>query len=51
MAEITIVDPYKGKKYSETSMAELDKYPTHPMIKVPGTGKASWDRTIGRWVV
>lgn len=49
--QIEIKDPYKGKKYSETFMAELDKYPTHPMLKVPGTGKAVWDRTIGRFVV
>jgi hypothetical protein len=51
MAEIQVVDPFKGKKYSVTYMSEMDKNPTHPMIKVPGTGKASWDRTIGRWVV
>lgn len=46
-------DPYKGMKYSEIIAAEPDKFRErpHPLRKVAGTGKASWDATIGRYVV
>lgn len=45
-----IVDPYKGKKYSDIHPKGAPN-PTHPMIQVPGTGQASWDAQLERWVV
>lgn len=50
-----IVDPYKGMKYSD--IIELpqnkglfdEKVP--PLKRVPGTGKASWDASMGKYVV
>jgi hypothetical protein len=49
---IEVTDPFKGKKYSETTMARLmSKFPTHPLLKVAGTGKASWDPELERYVV
>lgn len=45
-----VVDPYKGKTYSMINPKGAPN-PTHPMIPVPGTGKASWDAQIERWVV
>lgn len=55
MREVT--DPYKGMKYSdiiaglvgEARKAYTDVIP--PLKRVAGTGKASWDATIGRYVV
>lgn len=53
MREVT--DPYKGMKYSDIIELPQNKglyrEAPHPVIKVPGTGQASWDATIARWVV
>lgn len=45
-----VVDPFKGKKYSDI-YPQGESRPTHPLLKVAGTGKAVWDREIARWVV
>jgi hypothetical protein len=50
MAEITVIDPYKGKKYSDIHPKGAP-FPTHPLKKVAGTGKASWDAQQERYVV
>lgn len=47
---IEVKDPFKGLKYSDIR-PQGEPRPTHPMIKVPGTGKASWNSDIARWVV
>lgn len=49
-------DPYKGLKYSEIIILNDDnrrKYreTPHPLKSIAGTGQASWDASIGRWVV
>lgn len=54
MREVT--DPYKGMKYSDiidlnADNRKLYRETPHPMMGVPGTGQASWDATIARWVV
>ncbi len=53
MREVT--DPYKGMKYSDIielpQNKSLYRETPHPMMSVPGTGQASWDATIARWVV
>lgn len=52
-----VVDPFKGKKYSEIleslSGDDRAKYyeRPHPLIKVPGTASAIWAPAFGRWVV
>lgn len=51
-----VVDPYKGMKYSDIISLNEDnvrlyREARHPMTRVPGTGQASWDSTISRWVV
>lgn len=53
---IEIKDPYKGLKYSEVIDLNEDnrrKYreAPHPLRAIAGTGRASWDASIGRWVV
>lgn len=50
MAEIIVNDPYKGKKYSDIHPKGAP-FPTHPLKKVAGTGKASWDAQQERYVV
>lgn len=40
----------KGKKYSELHPNGAPR-PTHPLLKVAGTGKARWDAQLERWVV
>lgn len=50
MAEITITDPFKGKKYSDI-YPQGEPKPTHPLLKIAGTGKATWEPEIGRFVV
>lgn len=50
MAAIEIVDPYKGKKYSDIHPEGAPR-PTHPLLKVAGTGKAWWDAHLERYVV
>ena len=44
------IDPFKGKKYSDI-YPKGEPRPTHPLLKVAGTGKASWDSELGRFVV
>lgn len=54
---IEVKDPFKGMAYS----AILDslsgdrrksyRETPHPLRKIAGTGKASWDAEIGRFVV
>lgn len=57
MADITVVDRFKGVPYSQImeslSSEDRKKYveKPHPMIKVPGTGQAEYCTSIGRWVV
>lgn len=51
-----VVDPYKGMKYSDIITLNEDnvrlyRERPHPMIKVPGTGQASWNPWNGRWEV
>lgn len=45
-----VVDPYKGKTYSQINPKGAPR-PTHPLLKVAGTGHASWDAQLERWVV
>lgn len=55
MREVT--DPYKGKTYSlilESLTGDARKAyveQPHPMIKIPGTGTAEYNTSLGRWVV
>lgn len=50
MAAFDVVDPFKGIKYSESCPQGAPR-PTHPLMKIAGTGKASWDAQLERWVV
>lgn len=50
MNTIEVTDPYKGKKYSDINPKGAPR-PTHPLLKVAGTGHASWDAQLERWVV
>jgi hypothetical protein len=50
MAAIEVIDPFKGKKYSDTNPKGAP-VPTHPLLKIAGTGKATWDAQLERWVV
>ncbi len=50
-----IVDPYKGMKYSDIielpENRKLYRENPSPVLRVPATGMAGWDASIGRWVV
>jgi hypothetical protein len=50
MSVIEVIDPYKGKKYSDINPKGAPR-PTHPLMRVAGTGRASWDSQLERWVV
>lgn len=39
-----------GKTYSQFNPKGAVR-PTHPLLKVAGTGKASWDPQLERWVI
>lgn len=45
-----VQDPFKGKKYSDI-YPKGEPRPTHPLLKMAGTGKAVWDSEIARFVV
>lgn len=45
-----VVDPFKGKKYSQINPKGAPR-PTHPLLKVAGTGQAVWDAQLERYVV
>jgi len=47
---IEVKDPFRGKKYSDIN-PKGEPRPTHPLMKVAGTGKAEWSPELGRWVV
>jgi hypothetical protein len=54
MKEIT--DPYRGMKYSDIVVLDADHFARyyeapHPLARIAGQAKASWDPTISRWVV
>lgn len=56
MAAFEVKDPYQGKKYSDIitmneTNVKLYRENPHPLKKIAGTAKASWDATISRWVV
>lgn len=52
-----VIDPFKGMPYSQIldSLGSEARKPYRdtipPLRRVAGTGKASWDATIGRYVV
>lgn len=49
-----IQSPYKGgiMEFKLGDVPESRKWDRkHPILKVPGTGLARWDKYIGRWVV
>jgi hypothetical protein len=39
-----------GRKYSDFNPRGV-LVPTHPVLPIAGTGKASWDAQLERWVV
>lgn len=47
---IEIKDPFKGKTYSMI-YPKGEPRPTHPLLKIAGTGKAEWSPELGRYVV
>lgn len=47
---IEVKDPYKGKTYSQVHPKGAP-FPTHPLRKVAGTGKAVWDAQLERYVI